>query len=61
MIVVTLSHDDELVLKGDNVTLGYVEYNDSAKEILKAALLSHIKTIYQKATKYLDTSLVVIQ
>jgi hypothetical protein len=38
VLVVTLSHDNELVLKGDNVSLGYVENNDSAKEALKAVL-----------------------
>ena len=38
VLFVTLSHDDELVLKGDNVSLGYVENNDSAKEALKAVL-----------------------
>ena len=38
VLVVTLSHDDELVLKGDNVSIGYVENNDSAKEALKAVL-----------------------
>ena len=36
--MVTLSYDDELVLKGDNVSLGYVENNDMAKEVLKAVL-----------------------
>ena len=38
ILVVTLSYDDELVLKGDNVSLGYVENNDMAKEVLKAVL-----------------------
>jgi hypothetical protein len=38
MLVATLSHDDELLLKGDNVSLGYVENNDSAKEALKGVL-----------------------
>ena len=38
ILVVSLSHDDELVLKGDNVSLGYVENSDMAKEVLKAAL-----------------------
>ena len=38
VLVVTLSHDDGLVLKGDNVSIGYVENNDSAKEALKAVL-----------------------
>ena len=38
ILVVTLSHDGELVLKGDNVSLGYVENNDIAKEVLKTVL-----------------------
>ena len=38
MPVVTLSHDDELLLKGDNVSLGYVENNAMAKDVLKEVL-----------------------
>ena len=38
ILVVTLSHDGELVLMGDNVSLGYVENNDIAKEVLKTVL-----------------------
>ena len=36
--MVTSSHDDELVFKGDNVSLGYVEMRGMAKEVLKVAL-----------------------
>ena len=37
ILVVTLSYDDELVLKGDNVSLGYVDNNDMTKEVLKGS------------------------
>ena len=41
VLVIALSHDGEIMLKGDNLSVSTVENNDNMKEMLKSVLQSH--------------------
>ena len=38
VLVIALSHDGEIMLKGDNLSVSTVENNENVKEMLKSVL-----------------------